>query len=45
MKFKTHRHGTLDISSAIGGLAVLGLTYLALRSLPELIRYVRMSRM
>ena len=45
MRLKTHRHSMLNVSSAIGGLAVLGFSYLVIRSLPELIRYVRMSRM
>jgi hypothetical protein len=39
------RHNGLNATSAIGGIAVLGFAYLVIRSLPELIRYVRMSRM
>jgi hypothetical protein len=39
------RHSGLNATSAIGGIAVLGITYLFIRSLPELIRYVRISRM
>jgi len=39
------RHSGLTDTSAIGGIAVLGLAYLVIRSLPELMRYVRMSRM
>jgi hypothetical protein len=39
------RHNALNASSALGGIAALGLAYLVVRSLPELIRYVRIRRM
>jgi hypothetical protein len=45
MRIGRKRHAGLNATSAIGGIAVLGLAYLAVRSLPELIRYVRISRM
>jgi hypothetical protein len=45
MKSIRKRHSGLNATSALGGIAVLGLTYLFIRSLPELIRYVRMNRM
>jgi hypothetical protein len=45
MRVIVKRHGTLNAASAVGGVALLGLAYLAIISLPELIRYVRISRM
>jgi hypothetical protein len=45
MRISRKRHATLNAASTLGGIAVLGLAYLAVRSLPELIRYVRISRM
>jgi hypothetical protein len=43
---KRHRASTSEnVVTVIGGAAVLGLTFLVLRSLPELVRYLRIRRM
>jgi hypothetical protein len=34
-----------SVVTVIGGAALLGLAYLALRSVPELVRYLRIRRM
>jgi hypothetical protein len=34
-----------NVVTALGGAAMLGLAYLVLRSVPELIRYVRIRKM
>jgi hypothetical protein len=33
------------VGTAFGGLALLGLAYFALRSVPELVRYIRIRKM
>jgi hypothetical protein len=45
MRLTRKRPSTLNATSAIGGIVALGVAYLFLRSLPELIRYARISRM
>jgi hypothetical protein len=42
---KRHASASHNVVTAIGGVALLGLCYLTLRSLPELIRYLRIRRM
>jgi hypothetical protein len=42
---KHHAQPSHHVATALGGAAVLGLAYLALRSVPELVRYLRIRRM
>jgi hypothetical protein len=39
------RNTGLNLTSAVGGIALLGVAYLFVRALPEIIRYARISRM
>jgi hypothetical protein len=42
----TEKHPVGKITAtAVGGAAILGAAYLAMRSLPELVRYMRLRRM
>jgi hypothetical protein len=45
MRLKTKRRENNTVSTVIGGAVILGATYLAMRSVPEMIRYLRIRRM
>jgi hypothetical protein len=45
VKLRKHRERSSSLGAVVGGVVLVGVVYLVVRSIPELIRYLRVRRM